>query len=313
MAENVFLSKGFRIVLLRLTLLLIGLASSYGGSLCFKSGNLADMTVGAGAILIGIFSFFFLSKGLWKILGCLTTFVLMAILVGALFFFVSGSDLIHNATNAIKTQFSKTKGNAETAAESPAIVVTPDGVPVEQQPAPQPQQRQMPPITGKITAISSGDVFKIDRYVIRLYGVATPMNGQNCTDANGHSYECGYVSARKLKEFVNGDDVTCRVMNINAAGELMAACSVGAFDIGAAMVQEGWAVALPAVTPIYVPYQNQAQEKRNGLWAGRFQMPWEWQQEQIQQRQAAAAVTVPDIPAPRTAGGKKKKSIFDVF
>lgn len=297
-------------MLLRLTLLVIGLASSYGGSLCFKTGNPADMAVGAGAILVGILSFFFLSKGLWKILGCLTTFVLMAVLVGALFFFVSGSDLVNNVSDAVKTQIAKAKGAPEPAAAE-QTAVTPDGVPVEQQPAP--QQRQMPPITGKISAISSGDVFRIDQYVVRLYGVATPLNGQNCTDANGHSYECGYVSARKLKEFVNGDDVTCRVMNINAAGELMAACSVGAFDIGAAMVQEGWAVALPAVTPIYVPYQNQAREKRNGLWAGRFQMPWEWQQEQIQQRQAAAAVTVPDVPAPRAAGGKKKKSIFDVF
>lgn len=297
-------------MLLRLTLLVIGLASSYGGSLCFKTGNPGDMAVGAGAILIGILIFFFLSKGLWKILGCLTTFVLMAALVGALFFFVSGSDLIGNVSDAVKTQIAKARGTPESAAAE-QTAAAPDGVPAEQQPAP--QQRQMPPITGKISAISSGDVFKIDQYVLRLYGVATPMNGQNCTDANGHSYECGYVAARKLKEFVNGDDVTCRVMNINAAGELMAACSVGAFDIGAAMVQEGWAVALPAVTPIYVPYQNQAREKRNGLWAGRFQMPWEWQQEQIQQRQAAAAVTVPDIPAPRAAGGKKKKSIFDVF
>ena len=73
---------------LRLALLVIGLASSYIGSLCFQTGSGSDMAVGGGAILIGILSFFFLGKGLWRFLGCMSTFVLMAVIVAVLFFFV---------------------------------------------------------------------------------------------------------------------------------------------------------------------------------------------------------------------------------
>ena len=74
---------------LRLTLLVVGLASSYIGSLCFQTGSGSDMAVGGGAILIGILSFFFLGKGLWRFLGCMSTFILMAVIVAVLFFFVS--------------------------------------------------------------------------------------------------------------------------------------------------------------------------------------------------------------------------------
>ena len=90
----------------------------------------------------------------------------------------------------------------------------------------------------------------------------------------------------------------------------MAACSVGTFDIGAALVEEGWAIALPAVTQIYIPYQTKAQQTKSGLWAGQFQMPWEWKVEQQQIQQQKAKIKVPKLPAPRS---KKKGSVFDFF
>lgn len=310
---------------LRLTLLVVGLASSYIGSLCFQNGAGPDMAVGGGAILIGILSFFFLGKGLWRFLGCMSTFILMAVIVGILFFFVSGSDMLKN----VSAKFLNKQAPVPAAVQpiAAAVPVMPGTVPAAVPPtAAVPAQETdmvgLPPttgpravpipqvVTGRIDSIVSGDVFRIEQHTIRLYGIASPLIDQNCIDQNGHPYECGYVAARMLRDFVSGDEVSCRIMNINAQQELMAACSVGTFDIGAALVEEGWAIALPAVTQIYIPYQAKAQQAKSGLWAGQFQMPWEWKVEQQQIQQQKAKIKVPKLPAPRS---KKKKSIFDVF
>ncbi len=281
------------------------------------------MAVGMGAILIGILCFFFLAKGLWRFLGCMTTFVLMAVIVGVLFFFLSGSDIINNLSSELTSKLANSDSHEEEDEDSPetadqqmlqpyqAVVNTQEQqIPLVGLPpgAMQQQTPQTPPavVTGKITSIVSGDVFRMGQHTIRLYGLASPLIDQKCLDSGGHTYDCGYVSARKLKDFVSGDDVTCRVMNINAQNELMAACSVGTFDIGAALVEAGWAIALPAVTPIYLPYQQKAQEGQKGMWEGRFQMPWEWmaQQQQMKERKP------PKINIPRRSK-KKGKSLLD--
>ena len=315
---------------LRLTLLAVGLIASYVGSLCFQSGSGPDMAVGGGSILIGVLCFFFLGKGLWRFLGCMSTFVLMAVIVGVIFFFISGSDMLKGVT----AKFLNKSEPAAPAAAMPMPAPLPAGGAVAPAPGTQPttpaapatlqpnelvgmpptagpQPMQMPQVvTGRIESIVSADVFRIGKHTIRLYGIASPLIDQNCIDQNGHSYECGYVAARMLRDFISGDEVSCRIMNINAQNELMAACSVGTFDIGAAMVEEGWAIALPAVTQIYIPYQTKAQQAKNGLWAGQFQMPWEWQVEQQQIQKQKATIKVPKLPSPNA---KKKDNIFDFF
>lgn len=332
-------------MLLRLTLLVIGLASSYIGSMCFQGGSGSDMAVGGGAILIGILSFFFLGKGLWRFLGCMTTFVLMAIIVGVLLFFISGSDILGSLTAkftnkqqqtapAVSQQIPATAAPAQEPTEpnampAPTQAPTPVAAPVAV-PSVAPQQQASAPVTeadlvglppssgpeplpipqvvtGRIESIVSGDVFRVGPHKIRLYGIASPLIDQNCLDQSGRSYECGYVAARMLRDFVNKDEVSCQIMNINAQQELMAACSVGTFDIGAALVEEGWAIALPAVTQIYIPYQAKAQQAKRGLWAGHFQMPWEWQVEREQIQKQKSKIKVPKIST------KKKSSIFDAF
>ena len=324
---------------LRLTLLVIGLASSYIGSICFQNGSGPDMAVGGGSILIGILCFFFLGKGLWRFLGCMSTFVLMAVIVGVLFFFISGSDMLQGVTAKFLNKPGKAappaavqqmpvqpvptaapsmpQASAAPAQQTSASATLPTQAPVSEAnlvglpPSTAPKVMQMPQVVnGRIESIVSGDVFRIGPHTIRLYGIATPLINQNCIDQNGHSYECGYVAARMLRDFVSGDEISCRIMNINAQNELMAACSVGTFDIGAALVEEGWAIALPAVTAIYIPYQTKAQQAKSGLWAGQFQMPWEWEAEQRQIQQQKAKIKVPKLPSPNA---KKKSSIFDVF
>ena len=81
---------------------------------------------------------------------------------------------------------------------------------------------------------------------------------------------------------------------------MIATCSLGQYDIGAAMVNAGWAVADPSQNDIYLPYQQQAINNRRGLWQGQFYMPWDWRE--IQSKKAKIKVIKPK---------NSHKSLFD--
>jgi endonuclease YncB( thermonuclease family) len=42
------------------------------------------------------------------------------------------------------------------------------------------------------------------------------------------------------------------------------------------MVANGWAMAFRRFSVVYVPAEERAQKAKLGLWAGTFQMPWDW-------------------------------------
>ena len=65
-------------------------------------------------------------------------------------------------------------------------------------------------------------------------------------------------------------------MQQDARGNMVGVCSLGQYDLGAALVNAGWAVAYTKYTDIYMPYQDNAMKQRVGLWQGRFYMPWDW-------------------------------------
>lgn len=65
-------------------------------------------------------------------------------------------------------------------------------------------------------------------------------------------------------------------------GNMVGTCSLGQYDLGAAIVNAGWAVAYLKYTDIYYPYEENARAARAGLWQGRFYMPWDWRVMQAQ-------------------------------
>jgi endonuclease YncB( thermonuclease family) len=49
-------------------------------------------------------------------------------------------------------------------------------------------------------------------------------------------------------------------------------------DVGQALVAHGWAVAYRRYSIDYLRDEDLARHLAQGLWAGRFEMPWEWRQ-----------------------------------
>lgn len=124
--------------------------------------------------------------------------------------------------------------------------------------------------------VVSGDTLNINGHYFRLYGVAAPALNQTCADGTGRSYNCGRQSAAWLSSWLQDNQLECHVMQQDQKGNMVGTCSLGAYDIGAALVNAGWAVAYTQYTDVYVPYQQQAQDNARGLWQGEFYMPWDW-------------------------------------
>lgn len=124
--------------------------------------------------------------------------------------------------------------------------------------------------------VVSGDTLIIGGRYFRLFGIDAPENNQTCADSTGRPYRCGQQAAAWLRSWLQDNELECRVMQEDANGNMLGVCSLGAYDLGAALVNAGWAVVYDKHSTIYAPYQIQAQNNARGLWQGEFYMPWDW-------------------------------------
>lgn len=139
----------------------------------------------------------------------------------------------------------------------------------------------LPGFVSKARVINS-DTLQIQGRYFKLYGIAAPEANQTCADKSGRSYNCGKQAALWLKGWIGDNPLECHIMQQDKKGNMVGTCSLGQYDLGAALVNAGWAVAYTKYTDIYVPYQEQAQMNGHGLWQGKFYMPWDWRALQAQ-------------------------------
>ncbi len=147
-----------------------------------------------------------------------------------------------------------------------------------------------PVIYGSVRVIS-GDTLEMYGHVFQLFGVAAPAVNQTCANGQGRAYNCGREAAAWLKSWIEDAELECRVIQQDTKGNMIGTCSYGPYDLGAALVNSGWAVAYTKYTDVYYPYEIQAQQHRRGLWQGTFYKPWDWKK--LQQRKPTIKVIRP--------------------
>ena len=133
-----------------------------------------------------------------------------------------------------------------------------------------------PVVYGPVRVVNGDTLIMYGNY-FKLYGIDAPESNQTCANRSGRSYNCGREAAMWLKSWIGENELECHVIRQNTKGDMEGTCSYGPYDLGAALVNAGWAVANVNVTDIYYPYEMQAQENKRGLWQGQFYMPWDWQ------------------------------------
>lgn len=144
--------------------------------------------------------------------------------------------------------------------------------------------RSFPAIYSNVK-VSSADTLIINGRYFRLFGIDAPEINQTCSDYLKRPYQCGQEAASWLRSWLQDNEIECRVMQQDDKGNMVGVCFIGQYDIGAALVNAGWAVVYGKHSDIYIPYQNQARINSNGLWQGDFYMPWDWRKIQARKPQ----------------------------
>ena len=267
------------------------------------AGTQSDSTIlqGGGFIglIIGLVVLYIFAKMAWRAVGCLPSLlIIVAVIFFILYAIGAFSGGINNIGTNLKTFLGQDiKTSQEIIAnaklnnnqEGTVNLIGEDQHPIltenmENIFAPKKKENKKSgfnplnyPSTSGISRVVSGDTLTMNGRVIKLFGVAAPDLSQTCADSSGRGYKCGYQAVSWLSGWLAENEIKCHIIAEDENGILTSVCMLGPYDIGAALINSGWAVADTRQTKIYVPYQNQALSNRRGLWQGEFYMPWDWE------------------------------------
>lgn len=149
-------------------------------------------------------------------------------------------------------------------------------------------------ITGRASVID-GDTIEIRGQRIRLAGIDTPESAQLCYNSKGQMFRCGALVANNLSSWLGQRTVTCRTTGESNRERLIANCMVGGVDVAGWLASQGYGFIDPRFATNHRARVEQARSRRVNLWAGRFQLPWEYR------RQGRAATYYSALTAPRPA------------
>lgn len=130
------------------------------------------------------------------------------------------------------------------------------------------------PVTGEVhgaAMASDGDSLRLAGRRVRIEGIDAPEIGQTCRRGE-NVWDCGSEARRRLASLVKEETTRCRLHGRDRYGRELGICETGGRDIGREMVLSGLAVSYG----LYRSEEEQARERRKGLWAGDFVRPQEW-------------------------------------
>lgn len=132
-----------------------------------------------------------------------------------------------------------------------------------------------PAIQGTASVID-GDNIEIGGERIRLDAIDAPESSQLCLDAASKRFRCGQKSAFALADMIGRSVVSCEPKGRDRYKRVIAVCFKGEINLNAWMVLQGWAVAFRKYGNDYIREEDEARLARRGIWAGSFDMPWDW-------------------------------------
>jgi hypothetical protein len=100
---------------------------------------------------------------------------------------------------------------------------------------------------------------------------------QTCQGKNGGTFECGRDSAAVLLELTRDRRVECAQRDYDRYDRVVAVCRTESGELNAALARRGWAVDYTKYSRgRYQSDEERARGEGLGIWAGRFELPWDW-------------------------------------
>lgn len=127
--------------------------------------------------------------------------------------------------------------------------------------------------TGSVYVID-GDTVILSKVHIRLLGIDAPEMEQTCR-IEGSDYACGRDARNALKNRIGKAAIRCEKEGFDKYGRDLGRCYLGDTDLNQWMVEQGWAVSYGD----YRSAEASARREKRGIWAGSFEMPFQWRRE----------------------------------
>ena len=136
--------------------------------------------------------------------------------------------------------------------------------------------------------VVDGDTLEMDGVVYRLNGIDAPEHGQRCGNWN-----CGADATEALADLVRGREVRCERIDEDGYGRIIATCFANGQDLGAAMIDKGYAWAFLRYSDAYAAEELVSRDKATGVFGGDYTPPWEFRAQRWN-RAAAEEQAAPD-------------------
>ncbi len=126
--------------------------------------------------------------------------------------------------------------------------------------------------------VVDGDTLRVGSDRVRLSGVDAPELSQQCGTGSART-PCGAEAASWLRGRVEGRSVDCIEVDRDRYERRVAVCRMAGVDLGAALVDAGWATAYRKYSLAYVDREGRARADRRGIWATPFEPPAQYRRE----------------------------------
>ena len=127
--------------------------------------------------------------------------------------------------------------------------------------------------------VTDGDTIRIGDERIRFSGIDAPEIKQTCIYQE-IEFKCGEFSKNLLIEKISNQEVSCIRENTDQYGRTLAECFVGKESLSSYLVREGYAFAYRKYSDKFIPDEEHAQSKGNGMWSMTFMFPWDFRKSQ---------------------------------
>ena len=123
--------------------------------------------------------------------------------------------------------------------------------------------------------VTDGDTIRIGDERIRFSGIDAPEIKQTCIYQE-IEFKCGEFSKNLLIEKISNQEVSCIIESKDQYGRTLAECFVGKESLSSYLVREGYAFAYRKYSDKFIPDEEYAQSKGNGMWSMEFLFPWDF-------------------------------------